>query len=277
METLPQTATPLVELRCGEIATPLFLFSGGDGDPHGLFALAASIQSQRAVIGVRFCALDTDGRLPSSVRMMAERSYSAIRSVQPSGPYHLVGYSFGGLVAVEVAHLLEAAGEETALLGLIDTLFDPRFWPAPIFLRSQLRVIRRHLRVIFGLPPNQMIRALFRRSRGFFLRFIRRQMPASIAVPSQTAKSASVTEQHCKRIMSNYRPNSYFGRLTCFDAENHDDYGCQPVELWKRVVKEVECWTIAGDHASIVTSQASLAGLAAALDSKLEACSISMK
>jgi thioesterase domain-containing protein len=181
------------------------------------------------------------------------------------------------LVAVEVAHLLEQTEEEIALLGLIDTLFDQRFWPAPIFLRSQLRIIRRHFGIIISLPPRQMIRALVNRSRGFFLRLIRKQLPASIAVPSQKAKSASVTEQHCKRIMSNYRPSNYFGRLTCFDAENHDDYGCHPVELWQRVVKEVECSTIPGDHGSIVTNQASLAGLAAALNSKLEACSIAMK
>jgi thioesterase domain-containing protein len=277
LHTSNDAATPLVELRSGVPAAPLFLFSGGDGNPYGLSALAACVQSQRAVVGVRFCQPEADGRLPSSLKIMAERSYSAIRSLQPRGPYHLVGYSFGGLVAVEVARLLREAEEEIALLGLIDTLFDQRFWPTPIFLRSQFRVIRRHLRIILGLPPNQMIEALYNRSRGLFLRFIRKQMPASIAVPNRKAKTTSVAEQHCKMVMSNYRPNNYLGRLTCFDAENHDDYGCHPVELWQPIVKEIECLTIPGDHTSIVTNQMSLGVLAAAVDSKLKAGSLAVK
>jgi thioesterase domain-containing protein len=277
LEPAIDAATPLVELRCGDMVTPLFLFSGGDGNPSGLSALAGSIQIRSAVIGVNFCRPDAAGRLPSSVQMMAELSYSAIRSSQPSGPYFLVGYSFGGLVAVEVARLLDKAGEKVALLGLIDTLFDQRFWPAPIFLRSQLRVIRRHIRIIYGLPRDQMIRALFFRARGLFIRFMRKQLPVSIAVPPQTANSTNVTERHCKRVMSDYHPSNYLGPLTCFDAENHDEYGCHPGELWQRIVKDVECASIPGDHASIVTSQTSLAGLAAALDSKLEGCYLAMR
>ena len=266
--TIDATA-PLVELRGGDMAAPLFLFSGGGGDPSGLSALAGSIRNRSAIIGVDFCRPDSGGQLPSSMEMMAELSYSAIRSSQPSGPYFLVGYSFGGLIAVEVARLLDEAGDEVALLGLIDTLFDQRFWPVAIFLKSQFRVIRRHIQIICGLPPDQMIRVLLARARGFFIRFIRKQLPVSITVPLQTANSTNVAEQHCKRVMSDYRPCNYLGRLTCFDAENHDEYGCHPHELWQRLVKDVECASIPGDHASIVTSQTSLAGLAVALDSKL--------
>jgi acetoacetyl-CoA synthetase len=277
LHTANDAATPLVELRSGGMAMPLFLFSGGDGNPQGLSALAAHIQTHRALIGVSFCQPDKDGRLPSSVKIMAERSCFAIRALQPRGPYHLVGYSFGGLVAIEVANLLREAGEQVALLGLIDTLFDQRFWPTPIFLRSQIRVIRRHLRIILGLPPNQMIQTFFNRSRGLFLRLIRQQMPVAVAMPGQKAKATNITEQHCKTVMGNYRPNFYFGRLTCFDAEDHDDYGCHPIELWRRLVKEVECLTIPGDHTSIVTDQVYLDGLAAALDFKLEAGSMAVK
>jgi acetoacetyl-CoA synthetase len=273
LHTIDDTASSLVELRSGATATPLFLFSGGDGDPRGLFPLAARIQNHRASVGVVFCQPDKDGRLPRSIEVMAERSYSAIRAFQPRGPYHLVGYSFGGLVAIEVAKLLREANEEIALLGLIDTLFDQRFWPTPLFLRSQIQVIGRHFRIILGLPFNEMIQTLFSRSRNLFVRLIRKQMPAVMTMPSQKAKAASHTEQHCKTLMSNYRPTSYSGRLTCFDAYNHDDYGCHPVELWQPIAKEIECSTIPGDHTSILTDQVNLARLAAAIDLKLETVS----
>jgi len=46
----------------------------------------------------------------------------AIQIVQPQGPYHLVGYSFGGYIAYEIGRQLRARGERVGLVGLIDTL-----------------------------------------------------------------------------------------------------------------------------------------------------------
>src|SRR6267378_5783920 len=171
-------AGSLVQLRKGAEDAPLFLFSGGDGNPHGLTALASRMRNFRAVIGVDFCRRDNHGELPSTVKIMADRSCSAIRTLQPRGPYRIVGYSFGGLVAIEVARSLQESGEEIALLGLIDTLFDHRFWPMRIFLRSQARLIRQHLSILLRLPLNQMMPMLFTRSKGLFFRLVRKQMPS---------------------------------------------------------------------------------------------------
>jgi thioesterase domain-containing protein len=176
------------------------------------------------------------------------------------------------LVAIAVARLLQESGEEIALLGLIDTLFDPRFWPTHIFLRSQARLIHRHLANLRGLPLNQVIPMLFTRSQRFFFRFVRQQMPASLTIATPKVEAASAIEQTCRTIMSNYRPKHYTGKITCFNAKNHDDFGCDPAELWQGMATEIECWTISGTHVGIVTDNASLTDLAAALDSTLTAC-----
>ncbi|MFI0423549.1 amino acid adenylation domain-containing protein [Spongiactinospora sp. 9N601] len=60
------------------------------------------------------------GRQPADVTEMAEDYLQRIRHVQPSGPYHLLGWSFGGVVAHEVATRLQARGEKVALLALMD-------------------------------------------------------------------------------------------------------------------------------------------------------------
>lgn len=52
---------------------------------------------------------------------MADGYVAEIRAVQPHGPYHLLGWSFGGLVAHAVAARLEELGEEVALLALLDS------------------------------------------------------------------------------------------------------------------------------------------------------------
>ncbi|MGL3107798.1 thioesterase domain-containing protein [Bradyrhizobium sp. BR 1432] len=269
---LNANAGSLVQLRTGAADAPLFLFFGGDGNPRGLSALTSRMHNSRALIGIDFCRGDSHGELPSTVEIMADRSCSAIRALQPRGPYHLVGYSFGGLVAIEVARLLQQSNEEIGLVGLIDTRFDQRFWPTHIFLRSQVHVIYRHLAILVGLPLNQIAPTFFHRSRRLLYRLLRRKMPVSRPTSTTTADTMSATEQHCRAVMAEYRPKYYAGKITSFEADNHDAYGCSPAEVWQGMAADIECQSIAGTHVGIVTDSTSLNDLAAALDSTLTAC-----
>ncbi|WP_420370400.1 alpha/beta fold hydrolase [Curtobacterium sp. L1-20] len=56
-----------------------------------------------------------------SIAAMARRYIELMRVAQPRGPYTLVGHSFGGLVAIEMAALLTAAGHEVRRVVLLDT------------------------------------------------------------------------------------------------------------------------------------------------------------
>ena len=60
---------------------------------------------------------------------MASHYVAGMRKVQPHGPYYLGGYSFGGKIAVYMARQLKAAGEEVALLAIMDSYsFLGRHW-----------------------------------------------------------------------------------------------------------------------------------------------------
>jgi thioesterase domain-containing protein len=63
---------------------------------------------------------DAAAALPGTVAEMAADYIGQIRAVQPSGPYHLLGWSLGGVVAHEMAVQLQAAGERVAALVLLD-------------------------------------------------------------------------------------------------------------------------------------------------------------
>jgi len=54
---------------------------------------------------------------------------AAVRKVQPRGPYHLAGVSFGGVLAYEVARRLREAGEEVRTLALLDTILPASMRP----------------------------------------------------------------------------------------------------------------------------------------------------
>ena len=202
----------LVRLRKGAEDAPLFLFGGIGADPNELAGVASRTRNLKAMIGVDFCTRDNDGQFPTSVAIMAKRSCLAIRALQPRGPYHLVGYSFGGLIAIEVARLLREAGEEIALLGLIDTRYDSRHWPTGIFLRSQARLIRHHLAILLRSPPSSAVPTLSYRARRLVTRFFGRQMPSSLITAASKTRLTSA-EQHCLVAMRNYRPGIIRERL----------------------------------------------------------------
>ncbi|MFF9767189.1 amino acid adenylation domain-containing protein [Streptomyces sp. NPDC014636] len=85
----------------------------------------------RPLIGLQARELTDPALRPGSMAEMADTYVAEIRSVQPHGPYHLLGWSFGGLVAHAIAARLEALGEEVALLGLLDAYPLPDGFTAP--------------------------------------------------------------------------------------------------------------------------------------------------
>lgn len=113
----------VVTLRSGSGGPALFCFAGA-GALALTFLPVARHLGDHDVYAVQQHALETRGLPDRSVEAAAERALAVLRLIQPRGPYRLVGHSYGGLVALEIASRLRAAGEEVALLALLDT-FPP--------------------------------------------------------------------------------------------------------------------------------------------------------
>ncbi|ATD69728.1 MULTISPECIES: non-ribosomal peptide synthetase [Gordonia] len=62
-----------------------------------------------------------DRAMPATLPEIAALHVAAVRSRQPAGPYHLVGWSLGGVIAHEMARQLVAAGEQVAVLMVLDS------------------------------------------------------------------------------------------------------------------------------------------------------------
>lgn len=74
-----------------------------------------------SIYGLQAPDMGANNRLYESLLLMAEDYCAAIKTIQPKGPYFLMGYSFGGNVLYEVAHVLQQQGEEIKLLAMIDS------------------------------------------------------------------------------------------------------------------------------------------------------------
>ncbi|MFD9546376.1 amino acid adenylation domain-containing protein [Nocardia salmonicida] len=111
----------LLPIRPGGDRPALFCVHSSSGMSWSYLGLAEQLRPGRPIYGLQ--APDLSGREPSarSIEEFAQRYVREIRAVQPSGPYHLLGWSFGGLIAQAMAVELSAAGEQVGVVALLDT------------------------------------------------------------------------------------------------------------------------------------------------------------
>lgn len=139
----PVSYSPLVKLRDGDTRQPLFIVHGRGGGVISLTALANRIDHDGAIYGLQARGFGRSEAALTRVEDMAKIYLDAIRSVRPHGPYCLAGFSFGGLVAVEMTRMLQAAGEATAAPILIDTPVHINRWPQQQWHRFMLQWLER--------------------------------------------------------------------------------------------------------------------------------------
>ncbi|XVQ08588.1 amino acid adenylation domain-containing protein [Spirillospora sp. CA-255316] len=110
----------LLPIRAAGDRPPVFFVHPAGGLSWGYFGFQRHLGADRPVYGLQARAF-TQADLPGSVEEMAEDYLEQIRSVRPDGgPWHLAGWSLGGLVAYEMARRLQERGERVGLLALID-------------------------------------------------------------------------------------------------------------------------------------------------------------
>ncbi|MEV0116682.1 amino acid adenylation domain-containing protein [Streptomyces sp. NPDC050844] len=110
----------LLPLRAGGDRTPLFAFHPAGGISWCYSGLLSRLDPGQPVYGLQAHGLHGEGQLPSSMEDMAAEYVDALRGAQPHGPYRLLGWSVGGVLAHTVAVRLQEAGEQVELLALLD-------------------------------------------------------------------------------------------------------------------------------------------------------------
>lgn len=113
---------PLMTLQAGAPGKPaLFLMPVLGGDVGAYRELAEAASEGLPIVAIRSRGLDTDDPPHNRMDELASDYAAAIRAAQPEGPYHLAGWSTGGVTALAVAERLEAEGAEVGRVTLLDT------------------------------------------------------------------------------------------------------------------------------------------------------------
>jgi len=113
---------PLLTIQSGRVGqAPVFCVPGAGDSVTGFIGLTDALGPDWPIIGLQPRGLDGESVPHSQVESAATLYLQALERVCPQGPLHLVGHSFGGWVAFEMATRLQEAGREVASLTLIDS------------------------------------------------------------------------------------------------------------------------------------------------------------
>jgi nonribosomal peptide synthetase DhbF len=111
----------LLPLRTSGAKQPLFCVHPAAGLAWPFSGLLKLIDDERPIYGIQTRGLAEPAPVAGSLAEMAAEYLEHIRTVQPHGPYHFLGWSFGGVVAHEMATHLQAEGEEVRFLSMLDS------------------------------------------------------------------------------------------------------------------------------------------------------------
>jgi non-ribosomal peptide synthase protein (TIGR01720 family) len=262
--------SPLVPIQPLGAGAPLFCVHPLGGEVLCYYQLARHLGTAQPVYGLQGRPLeDLDAKRRVTIEETAAEYLEAVRSLQPAGPYLLAGWSFGAIVAFEMARQLNRAGDEVALLAILDQPVSPGDETAEVDTASVIAEILSHRargegRTLYldadslrGLPLDaqlakglELLGGQEALGPGFDLPLLR-----NLALGYATRATA----------IERYRASTYPGRITLLRAKSVDEAALREVAPQRRRIFEdptlgwgavaaagVEIHTVPGNHQTIV-------------------------
>ncbi|ASN39483.1 non-ribosomal peptide synthetase [Arthrobacter sp. 7749] len=122
-ENVADSLRQLLNLRTTGAKAPLFAVHPASGVSWGYSAMLSRLDKERPLIGLQMPGMlpqSDQGLRSSTLTELADDYIARIREVQAEGPYHLIGWSFGGNLVHRLATRLQELGHEVAFLGILD-------------------------------------------------------------------------------------------------------------------------------------------------------------
>jgi amino acid adenylation domain-containing protein len=264
-ETISQTWSPLVPIQSTGSKPPFFCIHPVGGNVLCYADLARNLGSEQPVYGLQAVGLNEEEPL-TCIEDMAAVYIEAIKTIQPTGPYYLGGWSMGGVIAFEMAQQLFTNTDEVALLALIDSYVPT--------LISSITIDTQHISPLEELDdPHEVAYYFVKDMAGILnqeiclsedkLRNI--QQEELLVYILNWAKTANVlppefSEQQIhswfrlfqanRQAFFRYFPRPYFGRTIFLqsDQASVSDSG------WNKVISSLEEQIISGDHYNLLKS-----------------------
>ncbi|GGA41713.1 hypothetical protein GCM10010981_33410 [Dyella nitratireducens] len=250
---------PRIDIQSGKRGvTPLFCIPGAGAGVAVFHELSQTLPEDIPVYGLQPRGLDGDMVPYADVGCMARAYIQAIKGAQPTGPYQLLGHSFGGWVAFEIALQLAAAGDEVAGLYLLDSRAPREDWDGQVRrLRTLMKLIELYdMRLDTPLPlTEQHLRGLDAAEQ---MASLHRALVDAGILHGRTPTNVlhGVVRVMEANLATDYLPDAvYPGHVHLFSAEDARHDKQQRVEAWRVHAPALHHHSLPGNHVSILTGE----------------------
>jgi acetoacetyl-CoA synthetase len=257
---LEQSLSPrlpsLVLLKPGSAAHPVFIAHGLGGSAMEFFQLVKHIDCENPIYGMQARGTDGTDEPLDRIEDMAQFHIDAIREMQPVGPYFLVGYSLGGLVALEMARKLMESGEVVGLLAMLESYPHRRFVPVEQRVRLTARLVWQHASNMLELPVRDAI-SYFLRPSERLSHFSRDEQGRLYRHPPTGVWSTAAMQRVRDSgylALQRYRPRYFAGRISFVAASVTSEFPDDPVAVWSKLTDKLTVETTPGNHFGIITT-----------------------
>ncbi|RAM49069.1 MAG: non-ribosomal peptide synthetase [Hapalosiphonaceae cyanobacterium JJU2] len=234
---------------------PLFCIHPGGGNILCYQYLSYHLGSEQPFYGIQSVGINPKNEPHTSIEQMAAYYIQELKFIQAHGPYFLLGWSLGGLIAFDMARQLVDQGEQVALLGLIDSypfVASPGQRPEP---ESEAEILANLSKEYLDLcseelqklaPDKQLIYVIEQAKQ-------RKLIPENIdmAHARHFLKIYKLNSQAGR----NYKPQYYSNPIVLFRAINKEkSLENDPAYYydWSQLVEKVETYFVPADHHNIV-------------------------
>jgi amino acid adenylation domain-containing protein len=263
-QTGSKSESLMVALQPGGSKQPFFCVHPIGGNVLCYMDLARLVGTDRPFYGLQAAASNGQGKTFARIEDMAAYYIEAIRAVQPAGPYLLGGWSFGGVVAFEMARQLDQQDQQSAHVVMFDTWAPAKSRKPDEVDFSTSDLVARFLTDIAGISSKEMsvdqdlLRQLDTREQ---LRCILEQatrhniLPADMEV-EQLAALFDIFERNARAFQA-YSPQAYspqslepWSRIILFRAsDGKNELLDGPTLGWDQfLLDRFEVRNVSGDH-----------------------------
>ena len=244
----------IVPLAPGGAATPLFCVHAGSGSAYVYLALARLLGGKRPVHGIEAPGFDGVREPVGSVTELGAEYAETLLEFHDGGDFLLLGWSFGGMIALDLAARLTAAGAKVPHVVLVDVGLPGKSDPP-----SDQEMTRHFLRdfllalgsspaglapLLAGLPPDAAGEAAFEAAAAAGT------LPAELDVELLTERY-TVFRAHLEAAYGFEAPEPYQGPVTHLLASDSGP----PSPLWSTLAPALTEHVLPGDHYSIWTGE----------------------
>ena len=255
--------SPFVQLKAGGEKPPILIAHGLSGCAS-FSELAKHIQTEHPIYGIQAKGVDGLDEPFDRIEDMAQFYVEALIEQQLQAPYILIGYSFGGLVALEMAQVLSRRQKQIGLLVLIDAYPHAHYLSVGQRLRLGAQRAARHF--------SEMKQRSIRGALSYLIHGAKRRLRiagvhGSEKAPEGSRLSLAQTTRHVKDksylALARYRPRVYSGEIKFVKSASDTYFPGNPVPVWANLARTLEVQIVPGNHLNIVTTH--FEGLAAVL------------